>query len=426
MNFINKRGFHALILIVGILIFPPTLHAGDTVGTVIDRYIEIAYQENDELSSMEQRVKETYKKIDPAGSLDNPRLQAGFTNLPEARADFDEDPMTSKTLALMQKIPFYGKRDARTRQAIAAHRISRAHRDDLRAELAHKIRVALLNWWETTELIRLREEEAKQLNSFVEIARSRYETGKGIEADLQRAESRLTRVDDSLLTLRQRERTLRDRLRRLLGGSELLSETPPSLPQSDFSLSNLEEWTQQLEQHSSRLRADSEQIQAARSGVELARLNFYPDVDVGIQYRDRENHDDLASIALTIPLPLWTNKKESPELQSRKHRLQRYRALYRDRRDQLRFELEEAWFERKRNRSQLELYRNRLVPQTERALESTLSAYQVGSVEFVSLLETEIEWFRVKSEWVRKRVENIRLLSKITRILGFERMEELQ
>jgi outer membrane protein TolC len=59
-------------------------------------------------------------------------------------------------------------------------------------------------------------------------------------------------------------------------------------------------------------------------------------------------------------------------------------------------------------RQQTELYRQGIIPQTSQSFQAAMGSYQVGKLEFISLLDAlmttfqaEMEYYRVSSEYMR-------------------------
>lgn len=396
----------------------------DTRGITVRPLIQRAFEQNDRLEALRQTARSARDKIDPAGTLEDPRLQAGVMNLPNDSLNFTDEPMTSKDLALMQKLPYPGTLDHRQKQALAEYRAARAGVFIYRARLADQVRSTYYDWWSTRRLRAIAREEQKQLERLLSIARSRYETGDGIQADFQRASTRISRLDNRLLTLEQREEKHRERLNRLLGyASDTVSFVPVGI-EPDRRV-NPRPALGRIEETSPVLRRDTELVLAARHGVRLAGLDFYPDADVGVRYRQREDRVDFVSFSVTLPLPLWSSSKQTPRFQSKQHQLRATRSRYRDDRDQLQYSFEKAYSRLRRIRRQLELYDERLLPEARKTLESTLSAYRVGRVDFVSVLDAELELYTIREERIQMITDHQKTLSELARIAGYERMEDL-
>ncbi len=104
--------------------------------------IEEGLVQNKEIQSLEARVQSLEEEVSFAGSLEDLRLGFGVLNLPTDSWEFDEEPMTQKTVFLAQKFPWFGKLSLRSqRQALMASE-QQALLEAKRLELARKIAIA--------------------------------------------------------------------------------------------------------------------------------------------------------------------------------------------------------------------------------------------------------------------------------------------
>ena len=77
-------------------------------------------------------------------------------------------------------------------------------------------------------------------------------------------------------------------------------------------------------------------------------------------------------------------------------------------RDSVTESISQAYSRAQETRQQAELYKAGIIPQTSQAFQSALSAYQVGKLEFISLLDAlmrtlgaEMDYYRFTSEYMR-------------------------
>jgi outer membrane protein TolC len=70
--------------------------------------------------------------------------------------------------------------------------------------------------------------------------------------------------------------------------------------------------------------------------------------------------------------------------------------------------IQNAYARMEETRQQTELYRQGIIPQTSQSFQAAMGSYQVGKLEFISLLDAlmttfqaEMEYYRVSSEYMR-------------------------
>ncbi len=166
-----------------------------------------------------------------------------------------------------------------------------------------------------------------------------------------------------------------------------------------------------LEERSARLRAARKEVEAARSRVRVAKLEGYPDVDIGIGYRarakvagDMVDGDDFVAAGFTFRLPVHRAKWRA-RVAERKSLLRAAEAEYRATRAALAASTRRAHAELVRAASEETLLETGLVPQAQQSLESSRSGYEVGRIEFLSLLDSQVRLLGADLRLARVRAD---------------------
>ncbi|MGD9334946.1 MAG: hypothetical protein PVJ50_08180, partial [Desulfobacterales bacterium] len=108
-----------LTVILEIFIAPPGSSADSSIGSPphLAGLIEEGLANNQDIKSLESRVKSLRQEISFAGSLNDPRIGLALLNIPTDNFRFDQEPMTQKQIFIAQKIPWFGKLSLRSQQA---------------------------------------------------------------------------------------------------------------------------------------------------------------------------------------------------------------------------------------------------------------------------------------------------------------------
>ena len=100
----------SLLMILGCLLLVQLALAQQSDSVlVLSNLIKEALKNNPDLKSAESSWKSDLAKVPQAGALPDPQLSFNLMNLPVNSFDFNQEPMTSKQVALMQMFPFPGK-----------------------------------------------------------------------------------------------------------------------------------------------------------------------------------------------------------------------------------------------------------------------------------------------------------------------------
>jgi outer membrane protein TolC len=352
--------------------------------TDLSNLIEEGLTHNKEIQSIETQVESLKEEISFAGSLDDIRLGLAILNLPADSFRFDREPMTQKQISLAQKIPWFGKLDLRSqRAALKAVRLE-ATLEVKRFELARAIATTYYELGFVGRSLEINARLTEILNQLLRVAETRYSTGRGLQPDVLQAQVEMSKLLDEKITLKKKRRTLENRINELLNRESF----SPVIPPQDLSFPGLQLGIR---------RAD---IDIAAIETELARKDYWPDMDFKVAYGQRDEDKtgrslpDFVSGSVTINLPVWKKYRQDPKLaatlKSHDAALKSYHSLLLSlphRVDTLATEIQDF-------QENYRLFTDALILQTDQWANSSLSAYEVGSLEFNTMINAQIRLLR--------------------------------
>ena len=335
-------------------------------------------------------------RVSPAGALDDPMLEAGVINAPLASQAFRREDMTMKMLGLSQKFPFPGKRDLRQDVATKdAESVAHAYQETVNRVL-RDVKTAYFELAFVAESARLVEKNKQVLEQFLKISESRYSVGQGNQADVLKAQTQLSRMADELIKLARERRVTEAELTRALGrGRDAAAPLPATL--------RLREAPLQLDALLETALRERPQLLGLRSlvdrggkALDLARADYYPDFDVKFSYGQRDRtlegmrRDDMVSFTVGINLPVWRESKRDPRVAEaiamRNQSMDMYQAQLNEVSSKLRQQAANA----EQSFKSARLYETGILPQARLAVESSLAAYRVNRVDFLTLLDNQM------------------------------------
>jgi len=254
----------------------------------LTRLIEEGIAQNKEIKSLEDEVESLKKEIPFAGSLEDPRLGFAILNLPTDTFDFDQEAMTQKQIFIAQKFPWFGKLDLRTQRATLKAVRQQAILEARRLELARKIAVAYYELGFVATSLETNAQLTDIVSQLLGVAETRYATGRGLQQDVLQAQVELSKLLDEKITLGRTRRTLEDRINELLNRESFITVPPPrnmSNPDLQLKVKPLQD---QALKGNPQLRVRQAQIDIAAKDIELARKDYWPDMDVKLAYGQRD------------------------------------------------------------------------------------------------------------------------------------------
>jgi outer membrane protein TolC len=330
-----------------------------------------------------------------AGALPDPVVSLGLQNDGLQRLEVGRMETSWWSLGAAQTLPFPGKRSARARAQRLSARQSQADLERAKLSVRADVERAYVELLLVRDRLRILDRLEALWGHAEGLARTRYETGQGVQSDLLRAQLERGRLKQSrwaLVAAEQGRVAALDRAAGRADGAPIA--TTAALPQladpapldSAAAIADAEARSPEL----ARARLERERTLV---GASLARRELLPDVTLsgGVMPRGGA-FETMWQAGVSMPLPLWSVARQSSvagEARLRSdaaqggeeavRRLLRQRTL--ERRALLTARLES-------NR----LYRSGLLVQSEANVSSVLAQYQVGRVPFANVLEALEGW----------------------------------
>jgi cobalt-zinc-cadmium efflux system outer membrane protein len=416
-----------------VLVMPGMIPAAGAIGDGAQRpppldlkaLIETALAESPELAAADFHIAAAAARIPQAGALPDPMVGINLNNVPVNTFAFDKVAMSGIQLNWRQTYPALSKR--RLRQAMERYGVDIAVFD--RAEAENRLVADMKKAYFELGYIRrarlITEENRKLLEDFADVARTKYEVGKGIQADVLRVEVELSKITDQLLALRREDEVWRSRLNRLLN-------RPPDTPMGEPGEIAQYGLPLTLDAAESAARESRPMLQAMDSmldklglGVELARKDLRPDLSFDLGYRIRSNSiaepshgRDWYSIGVSASLPIFSKDKQRMSIEEKQAD-----------RDALTAEIEGMYYsvdqtiaalfaDIRKQEQQASLLETAIVPQAELALASSRAAYQVNAVEFLTMLTNQMQLYQYQTAYYRALVDQAQAIADLEYQMG--------
>jgi cobalt-zinc-cadmium efflux system outer membrane protein len=374
---------------------PAALGVQPAAASPVETLLTEALVHNPEIAAARAESDAARQRVLPAGALENPMVEAGIINAPIPLSLRRED-MTMKMLGLSQKFPYPGKRDLR-RSVASADATSVEHAvDETVDRVARDVRVTYEGLRLALTSRRLVTDTLETVKQLVSIAEQRYSVGQATQTDALQAQAQVVRLQQELLRLGQEQQMRHSELERLLGRPEAAAPIVPTratlleLPDAPDTLET------SAQKQRPQLKSLAALIDKSDRELELARRDYYPDFEVRLSYGQRDRtpegvpRDDMVSLTVAIELPLWRKSRLAPRVAEATAMHRQAVSLAESQWLETRAALENELASERQQRQSAQLFRSTLMPQTEAAFDSALTAYRVGRVDFMTLLEARM------------------------------------
>jgi len=362
-----------------------------------------AVQANPEIKQRSQIKTASQESVSPAGALDDPTVSFNILSLPVDNWRFNEWDMTQKQFAVSQKIPFPGKRRLRSEVAEEQSRSD----DFVYQDKINEIRSRVIQGYWSLSLAyasyEITDKNKQMWEQVVKVAETRYAVGRGLQADVLQAQVELGGYLDRLLQWRQRQESLRADL-------NALRSKPPGTPISQPQPLKPRPFVLKLENllneaaNQPQLQGLKAQVDKQKKAVDLARKDFYPDFNLGLAYGLRESNllkerPDFFSTTFTVNVPLWWGSKLKPKVREQQARQAAAQDTHQSAWDRAAAAIKDRYVTLQRLTEQIKLYGQGIVPQAKQAAETSLAAYQAGTLDFASLTQNFIALYNAELKW---------------------------
>ncbi len=417
-------------LFISISLFLLLLNSAITYASQADNPSEIealiaeALKNNPQLKAVDESINSLKEKPAQARSLDNPRLKLSVMNLPNDTYKFNQEPMTQKHVAIMQKFPFPGKLGLKEEIAEKAVEIAADNYDEQKNMLIMQVKTTYEKILFLDLAAEITKENRKLLRELVKIAGTQYEVGKGIQLDVIKAQVELSKMTDRLIPIKQKREVMAAMLNNLLNRPV---ETPFTanghIEMTGVKLS-FEKLKVIAEENKPMLSMKKHAIERNETAVKLSKRNYYPDLDIGMSYGQRDDSPmqqeraDFISGFVTVKIPLWYKSKETSKVAEDTANVRKAQEEYRALQNNIYFQIKKLISEIHSNAERAELFRSGLIPQSRLALDSALSAYRVNKVNFSTLINNQITLYNLELQYNQVVTDHEIKLAELESVIG--------
>lgn len=331
----------------------------------------------------------------------DPSVQLGLMNLSLPRLRTDMPTSMAPSIQLMQMLPFPGKLSLSGRIAGKSSEAARTQSDEVWWELRAQAAMAFYELYSFDAQLEVMNGTVKLLQNFQGVAKAMYTSGTGRQSDVLRANVETSKMQADILRMRAMRTAAAARLNGLLDRAAdtpldrvSLGELSATLPARD----TLRAWAEASRPMLLRARTLIEQAELQRS---LAVKELWPDVNVGIAYGQRAAEmgtERMGSLMLGFTVPVFAGRRQLRMRDEAAAMESMARAELANLRAQVDARLAELLAALERNTSLIDLYRTNIIPQADANVQSAFSAYRVGSVDFMTLVDAQMTVNRYRQE----------------------------
>jgi outer membrane protein TolC len=355
------------------------LRLGDLVGE--------ALRANPEVIAAQKRYEAARQRPTQESSLPDPSISLGYNSVgnPLPGAGLGTQVLANVGVMVSQEIPFPGKlklkgdmaaKEAQAEfqqyQAVQLALISRLKQAYYRLQYAYAA---------TDLLVRYRD----LLDKLLKVTEDRYSVGRAAQQDVFKAQTQTSILETRLVKLEQERRSREAEIDSILSRA---AGTPVGKPEDASPkelTATLEELFAAARQNSPMLGSDQKMIERSELAVNMARKEYYPDVTLNAGYYNMGSMPPMYEVRADFKVPIYFWRKQRAGVNEQVSNLSQARRTYEVTDQSLRYRIQDDFLMAQASAKLMRLYRQTVVPQGNLALESSLSTYETGSVDFLAV-----------------------------------------
>jgi outer membrane protein TolC len=224
------------------------------------------------------------------------------------------------------------------------------------------------------------------LNKLVSVTEARYSVGRAAQQDVFKAQTQVSILETRLVKLEQERLSAEAEIDSILNRRPGTPVGRPEDARPKELTVTLEALYSSASQNSPMLRRDQKMIERSQLAVNSARKDYYPDVTLTGGYFNQGAMGQMYQFQASFKVPMYYWRKQRAGVNEQVSLLSQARRTYEATDQSLRARIKEDFTMAQASLKLMRLYMQTVVPQGNLALESSLTTYETGSVDFLSVL----------------------------------------
>lgn len=362
----------------------------------LEDYLSLVLQNNPRIHHEIRRIQALGYRVPQVTSLEDPMVTVlpPTGNLAETAAG-----QVDGAVGISQGIPWPGKLTTKGKIAEQAVRMAFEDLGEVRIATVAETIQAFDRYYLADVSIKINDDSRALLRTIRDVASARYRSGGATQQDVLRAEVELYQLTNELITLKQAKATAAAHLNSLM-----YRRVDAPLPDPEpFQLTavkwDLPEVMKRAVKTNPRLAKLGEQIKRDLKIIELADLDYYPDLTIGFSYSfvsgtgvsPVSNGTNFFGFPIGFNLPIYRKRLRAQVLERNSQALTSVEE-YKQLKNAIFFRLQDTLVKIDTQYRQAVLLKDVLVPRSWQAVEVSTSAYRAGKLEFTALIDNWRLW----------------------------------
>ena len=267
----------------------------------VETLIDNAKNNHISLKTIEQRVSAINDEIDISQNFADPLISFVMSDI-----QFNDitnrslEPMQYTAVNLQQKLPYYGKRDARSRAIKAKQSVLELSIDAMKVKLVKAIKITAYSIWQI-------EQDLKIIDEYFKLTKQNIELSSGYASSDSKSHMSIMSAEMTLSELRIRQSKLQSMRHAFYKKISYLSAMKVSQLDLDLTIQphkHIDIYSNEKHQNIS-YRSKVATLKQAEENIKVKELDKYSDPILKAGYFYRDSYEDYANISVAFSIPLY-------------------------------------------------------------------------------------------------------------------------
>jgi cobalt-zinc-cadmium efflux system outer membrane protein len=376
-------------------------------------------QNNPEIQAARSRFEAATKRPSQVGALPEPRARYTNFGVGHPFSALNATEFAYQGFGVSQELPFPGKLALASEEA---KREAEGVQQNYRAvvlDVTARLKVAYYEWLTANKAIELTRKHSDLLSRFEEIARNRYTVGKGLQQDVLKAQLEVSTLEQQIAMLDEKRQRAEAEIASLLAAPSVVLRAPVEIQSSSFSIS-LDELIRATND-SPRVRAEQKMVDARAVGINRSLKDFRPDFGVNLEWdHTGGNFPEHYMATVEVKIPIYYARKQRYALEESYSRMNEAKQNYRSAQQQAIYQVKDQYLSIQSSERILNLYKTTLIPQAQLTVDSSASAYEVGSIDFLTLLTSLTNLISLDRQYYDELARHEEAIARLEPVVGRE------
>ena len=362
-------------------------HAQAPVRLSLADLVAEALARNPEIAAAQKRYDAMRQRPAQERSLPDPMVSAGYSasGNPLPGAGLGSEPTANVGFMVSQELPYPGKLGLRASIASREADAEFQQIEAARLSVTSRVKQAYYQLAYTYAVDDVLTRNRDLLNTLLKVSENRYAVGRAAQQDVIKAQAQISILELQFERVRLERATREGDLNALLARPAATPVgRPADLQLTRFDLS-LDALVTAAHAHAPMLRREQIMIDRSQLAVDAARREYKPDFAVTGGYYYMGAMPPMYEFRFDVKIPLQRARRAAAVSEQLSTAAQA-RHTYDSARFDLQSRVQQDYQMASTSVRLAGLYRDTVLPQARLALDSSMSSYQTGSVDFLSVL----------------------------------------